>query len=71
MTPDALNQAILDAHAKDDRPGLVGLYSMAADQTEDTDTACFFLTQAYVFALEANHADTASLKKQLSKHGRI
>ncbi|MGB1234619.1 MAG: hypothetical protein ACPG5U_02670 [Planktomarina sp.] len=70
MTPDALNQAILDAHDRDDRNGLVRFYGMAADQASDIDTMCFFLTQAYVFALEMEHDQTGDLLARLQQHRR-
>lgn len=69
----SLNQDLLDAHARDDRVALVSLYTQAADEQEvagDTDAACFFLTHAYVFALEMAHPQTATLRHRLIERGR-
>ena len=73
MSPEELNTAILAAHAAEDRARLVGLYALAADQAEaraEIDAACFFLTQAYVFALETGDAMAADLHRRLLAHGR-
>ncbi len=66
-----LNTRLLEAHAKGDQRALVRLYAQAADQAPDTDTACFFLTHAYVFALEMGHEDTDRLFARLKAHGRV
>ncbi|MEL6959563.1 MAG: hypothetical protein AAGL89_11495 [Pseudomonadota bacterium] len=66
-----LNAQLLAAHAEGDKLALVTLYTQAADQARDTDTACFFLTHAFVFALEVDHADTNQLAKRLRHHGRL
>lgn len=66
-----LNDRLLAAHQKDDRAALVSLYTEAADQAADLDTRCFFLTHAYVFALEMNHPDQSILKDRLVAAGRI
>lgn len=73
MTPEELHQAILDAHEDEDRHALVDLYTEAATRAEasgDIDATCFFLTQAYVFALEAGHEAAGSLRSRLIAHGR-
>jgi hypothetical protein len=66
-----LNDAILDAHARDDGRALVALYTRAADETNDIDTACFFLTYAYIYALELGLANEVSLYARLDAHGRV
>ena len=66
-----LQKRLLDAHARDDRAGLVLLYTEAADTANDIDAACFFLTHAYIFALEQNHPDQVLLHKRLHHHGRV
>lgn len=66
-----LNATILAAHARDDRRALIGLYSQAADQTNDINTACFFLTYAYIYALELGHPDADPLYARLDAHGRV
>lgn len=66
-----LNAAILAAHAYDDGHALVELYTHAADQTNDVDTACFFLTYAYIFALELGMPEEANLYARLDAQGRV
>jgi hypothetical protein len=70
---DALNQALLQAHEKGDGAALVSIYTTAADQSEalgDVAEACFFMTQAYVFALENGLTEAARLNQRLASHGR-
>jgi len=66
-----LHDDLLAAHAAGDGAALVTLYTQAADRAPDLDSACFFLTHAYVFALELGHRDTAALHDRLARHGRI
>lgn len=69
----ALNAALLEAHACHDLAALVDLYARAADSQEsagDIDAACFFLTQAFVFGLEAGDARAAELNRRLVAYGR-
>lgn len=66
-----LDQRLLQAHEADDRIALVGLYIEAADQTGDVDAACFYLTHAYVFALETGDARRGELHKRLAENGRV
>lgn len=66
-----LDDRLLDAHGRGDRAFLVTLYAQAADQSPDTDTACFYLTQAYVFALELGHPAQAALYQRLKSHNRV
>lgn len=73
MDRDALDRALLDAHARQDPVALVRLYTLAADERElarDTDAACFFLTQAFVFALESGGPRADELNRRLADHGR-
>ena len=66
----ALDAALIAAHEADDRPLLVQLYTRAADQAGDVDTECFFLTQAYVFALQTGDAGADELHRRLKANGR-
>ena len=68
MTLDA---QLLDAHARGDQTALVTLYARAADEAADVDSACFYLTHAYIFALELNHPDQQDLHDRLRGHGRV
>jgi hypothetical protein len=69
MSP--LHDALLAAHKSGDKSALVTLYSQAADTSDDVDAACFFLTHAYIFALETNHPDTSALYQRLNAYGRV
>lgn len=68
---DTLNTALLAAHAADDKAALVTLYTQAADAAPDINTACFFLTHAYIFALELGHPASAALHARLAAHKRV
>ena len=68
---NALDDKLLAAHARGDKPALVTLYGEAADGADDIDAACFYLTHAYIFALELGHADVPELHARLSEHGRV
>ncbi len=67
----ALHDRLLDAHARDDRTGLIALYAEAADTANDVDAACFFLTHAYVFALEKGDPVSEVLYQRLKAEGRV
>ncbi|MBF9061302.1 hypothetical protein HKCCSP123_19145 [Rhodobacterales bacterium HKCCSP123] len=60
----ALDAALLAAHARGDRAALIGLYAEAAEAAQDT-AAAFYLTHAFVFALEAGNARAPVLKARL------
>jgi len=66
-----LNDAILAAHARSDGRALVGLYTQAADGANDTNTSCFFLTYAYIYALELGMAEADTLYVRLDATGRV
>ena len=66
-----LDDRLLAAHAAGDRPALVALYTEAADRANDIDAACFYLTHAYIFALELGHPATALLHLRLAAHERV
>ena len=63
-----LDEQLLSAHARDDREALVGLYKQAAAAAEsrhDPEAARFYLTHAYVFALDTGSAEYLDLKQRL------
>lgn len=66
----ALDQRLLAAHEAGDHMALVGLYTLAADAADDLEASCFYLTHAYIFALEQNHPDAETLRGRLARHGR-
>ncbi len=67
----SLQDRLLAAHARDDRATLVALYTEAADASSDIDTACFYLTHAYIFALEAGDPATDPIYQRLKAQGRV
>lgn len=64
-----LDDALLAAHAAGDRAALVHLYATAAE-TASGDAAAFYLTHAYVFALDCGHVDAPILHEKLIAAGR-
>jgi hypothetical protein len=66
----ALDAALLAAHAADDRRALVALYVEAADGAGDRAAAGFYLTHAYVYALETGHPAAPGLHARLKAEGR-
>ena len=67
----SLQDRLLAAHARDDSKALAGLYTEAADATDHLDTACFYLTHAYIFALEQGDPAADALYTRLKAHGRV
>lgn len=65
-----LDMRMIAAHAAHDRNALIRLYAQAADAMNDLDAACFYLTHAYVFALEAGAQEAGALHARLKLHGR-
>lgn len=73
MEREALDRALLEAHDTNNSAALIRLYTIAADeaeQSQDVDAACFYLTHAFVFALEAGAPQAAPLNKRLADRGR-
>ncbi len=73
MDLKTLEQQLLTAHASQDLAVLVNLYTMAADAAvsrDDHDAAGFYLTHAFVFALEAGAPEAPGLNKRLADQGR-
>lgn len=62
-----LDAALLAAHGRHDLPALITLYARAADAVPGA--RAFYLTQAYVFALEAGDDRAAPLKSRLVAEG--
>lgn len=77
MQPDdraTLDRALVAAHDDGDPARTSSLYQRAAGalmREGDIDAACFFLTQAYVFALEAGMPEAEDLRRLLKAHGRL
>lgn len=73
MDRERLDRQLLEAHARRDGKTLVRLYTQAADRYEaegEIDAACFFLTHAFVFALEAGAPEARELNLRLAERGR-
>lgn len=70
---DSLETRLLAAHSDGDIDALVHLYTEAADLAEargDIDAACFYLTHAFVFALESGSVEARNLNARLVTYGR-
>ena len=70
---DDVDAEIIDAHRCGDNVALVTFYAHAADRAEadgDRDAADFFLTHAYVYALEAGDKRVGDLHASLKARGR-
>ncbi|MCR8725056.1 hypothetical protein [Frigidibacter sp. ROC022] len=70
--PDDLDDALLAAHAAADKVALMRLYARAGDLRAASGraaAACFFWTQAYVWALDAGASEAAELRRRLRAHG--
>ena len=65
-----LNARLLAAHAAGDAAALVDLYTEAADTAPNPDATAFFLTHAYVHALEQGHVRAPNLRARLVAMGR-
>ena len=65
-----LESRLLAAHATGDKQALVTLYEEAATAAETPEAQGFFLTQAYVYALETGHPKADELHQRLKTMGR-
>ena len=74
MTDEAaLDAALMAAHRAGDLAALVRLYQSAGEAAEaagDRDRAAFFLTHAWVFALEAGLPEAGAMQDRLRGWGR-
>lgn len=75
LTDDSeLHRQLLEAHAAQDPRRLMALYAQAGANREsrgDTDAACFYLTHAYIYAMELDAPELAALQVRLAAYGRI
>ena len=65
-----LETALLKAHADEDYPALISLYTQAAEGADDEDAEFFYLTHAFVFALEHGAPEAKTLNIKLADQGR-
>ncbi|NND18706.1 MAG: hypothetical protein HKN98_09015 [Silicimonas sp.] len=69
----AIDRRLLAAHSEGDLATLVRLYREAGERAEadgDRDRAAFFLTHAWIYALEAGLGEAEVLRSVLRKWGR-
>lgn len=66
----ALDAALLAAHAAENQVQLIALYTQAADEAQTPEAQGFYLTHAYVYALEAGHPAAPRLRERLIREGR-
>lgn len=60
-----LDTRLLAAHAASDMAALITLYTEAADHSDDPAAERFYLTHAYIFALDRGDAAAAALRARL------
>lgn len=68
-----LDRQLLAAHSANDMAELVRLYQQAGAMMiaqNDVDAGCFYLTHAYIFALEIGHSSAPNIHQVLIDHGR-
>lgn len=65
-----LQVRLLAAHEAEDKSALITLYCQAADAAPSQTATGFFLTHAYIFALELGHARAPALRARLVAMGR-
>ncbi len=69
-----IDARLLEAHAGGSLVDIAFHYARAADQSEeqgDIDRACFFLTHAWIFALEAGDPIADDHRSRLAAYGRV
>jgi len=70
MADRSLTARLLRAHEHGDNRALVGLYQEAAQQAQSEVAQGFYLTHAYVFALELGDRRASDLRRRLQAMGR-
>lgn len=66
----ALDARLLAAHAQDNADALITLYTEASEQAPEEVARAFFLTHAFIYALEAGDARASDLHTRLQAMGR-
>lgn len=67
---NGLDQRLLAAHAADDRTALISLYTEASEAAIGDTARGFYLTHAFVYALEAGDPRAEGLRVRLQAMGR-
>ena len=65
-----LQARLLAAHETGNTSALVSLYTEAAEAAVSEDAAGFYLTHAYIYALELGHPAASALRQRLVQMGR-
>ena len=65
-----LESELLAAHESRDVDAIISLYAVAAERSEDSEREAFFLTHAWVFALEAGDPRAPEFHRRLRELGR-
>lgn len=68
-----VERLMLEAHERHDHDALVPLYRLAAEfrfAENNVEAACFYLTHAYVYALETGADIVGEIRELLVIHGR-
>ncbi len=66
-----LDTRLLAAHGAGDGAALVRLYTEAADSTADPDAAAFYLTHAWIWALDTGAPEADRLRARLASADRV
>jgi hypothetical protein len=66
-----LDALLIAAHSAGDTGALVSLYIQASAEAHSDEAKGFYLTHAYVFALEAGDPRAQDLSDQLKSQGRL
>ena len=66
-----LEARLLAAHATGDGCALIGLYEEAAKEAADETASGFYLTHAFIYALEQGDARAGALRMRLRAMGRM
>ncbi|MFT5868420.1 MAG: hypothetical protein ACI8TF_000523 [Paracoccaceae bacterium] len=70
MNRSDLDAQLLAAHDARDAPALIQLYTLASEVASDPVAIGFYLTHAYVFALEKGAPEATQLRDRLIAMGR-
>ncbi len=71
MDGAGLDARLLDAHARREGRALVALYAEAAGAAPDPDAAAFYLTHAWIWALDTGSPEAEALRRRLAAEGRV
>lgn len=70
MPHPQIEARLLAAHAEGDKAALAALYAEAARASDDPEARAFFLTHAYIFALDAGCGTAEQFREELVVLGR-